>query len=457
MLVRFYKNFKKQTNETKIPSSTYTEFDLFLKDKCSITHPVFLIDHMDEEFNYAYIPKWKRYYFIGSINIANNEMMELTLDVDPMASYRSDILDYSIYVERAAAEHDGKLIDNLYPASADMTIQKTAFTSPFVSDWIDCRWILGVTGENAFGIFGSVAYYEFTHGDVGYILGQLYADDNFGGIFQSSENPAQYIVSCMAIPISTLGGHDRMYLGNWTTAESWGKGITDPTLDLDDITITLPSHPQTGSHGAWVKHAPYTKHTLYFEPFGAIELDANMLMNASSNKIYLDIKIDQITGMGTLTIRMNSTTGPVLARVNRQIGIPIAVASTTRKTLGEGAGTIVGVASTIGLLAKAHPVAAGLTAITTIASSLESQFAKVQTNGANGSFLSLSVEPCVVSEFTTICAIDNAHSGRPLCQVRRLGNMSGFVKCLNADVPIAGLDEEKSAINSYLNSGAYID
>ena len=76
MLVRFYKNFKKQTNETKIPSSTYTEFDLFLKDKCSITHPVFLIDHIEEEWNYVYIPKWKRYYFIGAINIANNEMME---------------------------------------------------------------------------------------------------------------------------------------------------------------------------------------------------------------------------------------------------------------------------------------------------------------------------------------------------------------------------------------------
>lgn len=459
MIVRFFKNFKKQTNETKIPSSSalYTEFNLHLKDKCSITHPVFLIDHIETEWNYAYVPSWKRYYFIGNINLNNNEIMELTLDVDPMASYRSDIFNYSIYIERAAGDHDGKLIDNLYPASGDMNIQKTAFTSPFVSNWIDCRWILGVTGQNANGIFGSVAYYAFTHADVGVVLGDLFADAGFPGIFQSSENPAQYIVSCMAVPISTLGGHEAPYLGNWTPTHANGEAITNPVLDAGNITLSLPSHPQVSSHGEWVKHAPYTKHTLYFEPFGCVEIDSNMLMNATSNNIYLNVKIDQISGAGTLTIRINSNSGPVIARVNRQIGVPIAVSSGLRTTVGEAAGAIAGIATSVGLAATGNYLGAGLAATTTIASALESQFPKIQTSGANGSFLPLSLEPCVVSEFTTICAIDNTHSGRPLCQVRTLGNMSGFVKCLNADVPIAGLDEEKTAINAYLNSGAYIN
>ena len=48
-------------------------------------------------------------------------------------------------------------------------------------------------------------------------------------------------------------------------------------------------------------------------------------------------------------------------------------------------------------------------------------------------------------------------AGRPLMQNVRLGNLSGFCKCGNASVPVNARDEERDMINSYLNSGVYIE
>lgn len=457
MQIIMFQSFAKRREETLVPDlSAGTSYNIRLKDACSVTDPIVLFNDIVPNYTYAYIPLWKRYYFVGDSVIGTNKVFEVQLHSDPMATFASQIKNYTCYVERAASEYDGTIIDGMYPATSDVTIQKSAISSPFVSNWIDCRFILGVTGENANGVYGSVAYYAYTHADVGYLVGDLYADADFAGIFQSTENPGQYIVSCMAIPYSTLGGNLAPYLGSWHPTHASAAAVDDPIITLPGKTVTVPVHPQASTHGEWVKHAPYTRYTLYFEPFGMIELDPNMIMNASSTTLYMIVKVDQVTGLGILDVRLNSATGPILARVNGQVGIPIAMSTSQRMGIADVAGAVAGVATAAGLAATQNYIGAGLAMASTIANALEAQTPKVATKGSDGSFLPLYAEPCLVSEFTTITDMDIPNTGRPLCKRRQLGTLSGFVKCLNANIPISGFESDKEVINAYLNGGAFI-
>ena len=48
-------------------------------------------------------------------------------------------------------------------------------------------------------------------------------------------------------------------------------------------------------------------------------------------------------------------------------------------------------------------------------------------------------------------------AGRPCNKNLRLGTLSGFTKCGNASCPINGFSGDKDEVNSYLNSGFYIE
>lgn len=69
------------------------EFDITFKQSQSILNPVIKLQ-TDEalETNYAYIPKFERYYFVRDNTRLNNDVVELTLEVDVLESYKEDIL-----------------------------------------------------------------------------------------------------------------------------------------------------------------------------------------------------------------------------------------------------------------------------------------------------------------------------------------------------------------------------
>ena len=48
-------------------------------------------------------------------------------------------------------------------------------------------------------------------------------------------------------------------------------------------------------------------------------------------------------------------------------------------------------------------------------------------------------------------------SGRPDMTERVISTCSGYVKCINASVPIAGMSTEKDEVNTYLNTGFYYE
>ena len=52
---------------------------------------------------------------------------------------------------------------------------------------------------------------------------------------------------------------------------------------------------------------------------------------------------------------------------------------------------------------------------------------------------------------------DNTHNGRPLCDVRTISTLSGYMLIQDGDVTITGTSAEDSLIRSYLETGFYYE
>ena len=64
-----------------------------LKEETSIITPVINIKKTDPvRYNYCYIPDFKRYYYINNIESVRQGIWRLYLQVDPLMSFKTDIL-----------------------------------------------------------------------------------------------------------------------------------------------------------------------------------------------------------------------------------------------------------------------------------------------------------------------------------------------------------------------------
>ena len=63
----------------------------------------------------------------------------------------------------------------------------------------------------------------------------------------------------------------------------------------------------------------------------------------------------------------------------------------------------------------------------------------------------------VYARFTKPVDADNAELGRPLCAVRTLGTLSGFIQCKDGDVSAPATAEELQSIENYLTGGFFYE
>ena len=70
-----------------------TDIDVKFKDEVNIYNPTIVLKYDDLiDFNYVYIDKFKRYYFIEDIEVFPNKIYSLSLKCDVLMSFKDDIL-----------------------------------------------------------------------------------------------------------------------------------------------------------------------------------------------------------------------------------------------------------------------------------------------------------------------------------------------------------------------------
>ena len=469
MIVNLFQ-FSKRTNSTKLPAagSGYELSNVVLKEPTDFLHPVIRITAAGIGgatvapivYNYAQIPKFSRYYFIDNWEYTGG-CWECSLSIDVMGSWKASIGTMECYIDRSQSFYDSNVIDSLYPAKTNYSVLATGVSTPWAGKTVSggC-FILGVINDDTAGTrLGAVSYYALSNSQLGQVLGFMYGNSIWNasniteisqGLYKSFFNPFQYIVSCIWIPLTVsqlTTTAKNVRLGSWDTGVS-GNAVSVYNAQTLTVETTIPVHPQANSRGNYLNFAPYTNHTLYMPPFGAIPVDP-----AFKNHGYTlrgDVYVDIISGQATLRLGTKAPDNSVVYFTERSgvMGVPIQLAQVLADYQGV-VNPILNSGSVTGFLTN---LVTG-----TVMSAVEQNSPNVSTSGSNGSMITF-VEASVLVSQCAILADENLELyGRPLLQNKVINTMSGYVKCAEAYVSFPCLLSEKERIEAFMKSGFYYE
>lgn len=438
--------FDKKLNSTKQPSGSGTSVSAVMKDNTSVLSPHFILKDFNTSWNYI---KWgSRYYFVDDIVLLSNSHAEYVCRTDVLATFKTVIGTSSQYVLRAASQYNPYIVDTKYPAKASATLSQTLLSNLAVDS--TGIYVVGIISETDSG--NAVTYYTLGPSNFGQLMQALFdvsylnAQDISTELQKELVNPMQYVTSCYWFPFTAqqaAGDLAEIYFGWWDSGVYAGKLSESGRIVSLETTFSLPGHPQV-SRGNYLNDAPYTRHTLNCYTFGSIPLDPAPFADGSAGAIQIDV--DLYTGIGQMYVACNSSR---LFTTVSQFGVPIQLAQ-SQGNIVSGALSALG-----GAVGLAYGNVVGFAQ--GIASAVEAAMPQVQSQGANGSKVAFLQTANIVSQFRQLVPEDNAQIGRPLCDVKTINTLSGYILCEEADLDFAGSASEKEQVISYMNSGFYYE
>lgn len=80
---------------------------------CSVLQPSLILEYNADILsrNYAYIPEWKRYYYVGNASVEIGNRMVIPLRVDPLKSWEESIRNVPLVAERSTNAPNSMIID----------------------------------------------------------------------------------------------------------------------------------------------------------------------------------------------------------------------------------------------------------------------------------------------------------------------------------------------------------
>ena len=193
--------------------------------------------------------------------------------------------------------------------------------------------------------------------------------------------------------------------------------------------------------------------------------------------------VDVVTGAAELNIAVNGKNNPIRT-LSGQVGVSIPTASimVDYTNLGKSTAIVAGAAA----VAEVGSGSGGFfqnvrekwgtfvnnvrtgnwqqigsnvkESITKISSTALAARATVEVMGQQGTASLFYTQSLSLSgRFLPLVDEDISHRGRPLCQVKTINTLSGFVLCADADISIPCTDREKAAIQAALEAGFYYE
>ena len=118
MEVHFFVNESERNTIGKVLKNELTVSGT-LKKECSILRPSILFSGINPAiYNYAYIPEFGRYYFIGNPVSVRENLWEIPFSVDVLESWKSQIKQQDAIIERQENEWDLYLNDGSFKAES---------------------------------------------------------------------------------------------------------------------------------------------------------------------------------------------------------------------------------------------------------------------------------------------------------------------------------------------------
>lgn len=461
----------KRRNSTLVPDLN-DELSVVLKDGCSETAPVFIINADGFYYNYCQWGSW--YYWITDVEYTRNNLYTVSCRLDPLATFRDYILASTQYVAYSSVSGGAWLRDNRLPVLGSATVTKSEVAAPFINTGGN-KYILTVLGLNGCASFACTRseindLLNHVQGDNTQLLNDFMTDpaidfttvetglesltriltqtDLLGNAFS---NAPACIRGCIWTPLALpTGGTANIFLGQYDTQVSGWK-LFDTTAK-SAVQVSIP-----WQFTDW-RRAYCEAIYLYLPYVGNINIPTGEIVGETT----LTIKYSYTIVDGSISYEVlagNQVIGTYGAAVAQQI--PLGINQVT--SAGDIATTVLqGASDTLstGIIPSAAMAVEGVRAAYNVADAVYTRNPTTIGGMGGGSSAGLDTNIiCVSVAHPTV--IDPAAMagtmGVPTMQPLTLSSCSGFCQCVNAHVaaPVeaSALDE----IDMFLNTGFYIE
>lgn len=462
----------KRENSTLQPviSTVNTTVDILLKGSCSSEDPYIVLSSDDpssyNNYNYAYIPFFDRYYFIRSKEVDTGNRLFLHLHEDYLASFKSEILSKNAFIAYSLQ------------GSTDIPDSRMCTTKNYSVSHADAAFPSAVGGNNYFlSVTGKngVETYSTTRADIKTLFDALTwdtlsvatgSDDketikNLGdmlgqGLEQIFTQGAvfQNVRSAYILPFPP----DEEILG---TATNIYAGYYDTNIEAQPLVESIFSQaiaisiPWTVAD--WRRCSPYTSVYLYLPFFGTIALDVNTITSSS----YLTVKYSVCYSDGDVSYSVETDTNRIIATGKCNVKADYGVGSSN---FGILAGLSSAVSEWVPVANAAPFIGEKMGGIlNTMVAGLQSFGKGFSTSGGLGGYSDAGLDlrlHCwtITKTFSDTQANFAGKLGYPLMQVGNLASHTGFLQTSDFifDSNRATLNE-CNRISEMLNNGIYIE
>lgn len=453
--------FSKKENSTKRPANnTGTNFDCLIKTPSSLMFPYIELQSQSNPvaYNYAYISDFNRYYFVNDWKF-DRGLWYASLNIDVLATYKTEIGSTSMYVLRASQQKDGYIKDMLFPITGKVSYDSTIFESGAGIGYKDGYFVVTTVGD---GNNAGQTIYQMNATEFNDVLDDLMAQAGSAGwsglgqgLINSLFNPTDYIVSAFWFPkaFSTTGvTPQRFSCGLWKTTNSY------PVINNVQVpftyTVDIPKHPQASARGAYLNLPPFTTYELDLGFTRVIPLDPTKLVDVS--QILVSVWADPMTGVAKVegrTVTLNNQMQ--LFNVVANYGVPINIAmgknnlfNAITDAVAVGAEAVSG-GGLIGALGSAIGVADDFA---------KSVIGTVSNTGSVGSLSGHILPKRLFSRFFEVADNDNSHLGSPLCKVTTPSTLgTGYIKPEDCDIDLSAPASEIMAVKSKVEAGFFYE
>lgn len=442
----FYSNFNKRENSTKQPSGG-TSYSVVFKDAFSIIDgTVKLQASFDVAKNYTAASYGSNYYNVVNVVSVSNGIVEITLTLDVLATYKSYIASYTSMIERSPSN---KNIVNL----VDNTISPLS---------VNTRTRLDAS-VYSFGVSFQIKT-KNGNGDLAYFL-DLSAFNALLASFEAAfwTNETQYIISTKVVPIlaSASGGTSTssIYIGNQNYTVSSGNCYvikSQSYISINTKTVNTNSFVTT-----------YSDERRYNNDYvniqcklngDIIQIDSNYLRYTS---FITESFIDPITLDVRIEVRVSHNSNEYLiASTNTNIGIGFMFTDVPNSL-----DTIVSTLSGINKSSMVNELSNSQSGFNTIGKFLSKGYKSgmsTSTAGApSGSSIAAVMYGDIAFYITEYASTDKNPNefGYPYMEITNINtvNMTGFYKYVSPQLSLPAISDVKKSVNAYLSSGIFYE
>lgn len=470
--------FSKRRNSTKRPTSYDHTYTVNLKERCDWNNPTFILQ--GDDFPYNYVRWGNQYYFVDSVAYIRNDLIEVSCVTDVLATFKETILDSTQFVSYSNVSGGQWLPDTRIPILKSHSTAKSEVLLPIfnlVGGWYILS-VIGMHGCHMYALTFSqlLTLCENLQNDANTMITNTLSGLDFGSTEEALEsltkamvntdilgnaysNAPSCIRSCIWVPFVIPEGYGTgpIFLGRFNSGVSAVHINSAPITG--SVSVSIP-----WQFSDW-RRAYCEEVYLYLPLVGMINIDTTSITNEQAITVNYSYTLSD--GVVAYQIKagnqiIGSYGGSCSANYPIGINQPASVGEVINSMIG-GIQKTAAVAASAGLNVAS---AAASGAITGITAAYEVENTAYTTHpsciggvgGGAGFGLDKNLTCYTVAHPTVMEPAEMAATmGVPTMKPIKLSSCSGYVQCANAHVALPAHASEINAVDSFLNSGFYIE